>query len=154
MKEKILTTSRNLIRKNGFDHFSYRDLSNIIGIKTSSIHYHFPTKIDLAVELIKKEQLILNNYKGNIIDLFVNVYEEESFCVCGILAIRSIDERVRVELDLFFEHIQSMIEQEGYQDAFQLISFLEGSLLVARARKMSTYEYRTYLEIFMKKHNK
>ena len=32
--------------------FSYRDLSELVGVKTSSIHYYFPSKEDLAFEAV------------------------------------------------------------------------------------------------------
>ncbi len=44
----ILDVAEELIQTQGCNAFSYRDLSERIGIKTSSIHYHFNTKSDLV----------------------------------------------------------------------------------------------------------
>lgn len=41
-----------LVRQKGFDSFSYQDLSDHLGIRKASIHYHFPTKEDLGIALI------------------------------------------------------------------------------------------------------
>jgi len=43
----ILTVAEGLIQSQGYNTFSYRDIANQVGVKTSSIHYHFPTKADL-----------------------------------------------------------------------------------------------------------
>jgi len=46
--EKIINTALLMVQKRGFSGFSFRDVATEIGIKTASIHYHFPTKPDLA----------------------------------------------------------------------------------------------------------
>ncbi|MEO1802679.1 MAG: TetR/AcrR family transcriptional regulator, partial [Cyanobacteria bacterium J06629_2] len=51
--QKILTVAQHNVQTKGFNGFSYRDLAVEIGIKTSSIHYHFPTKDDLALALVE-----------------------------------------------------------------------------------------------------
>ncbi len=45
---KLLDLAVELIQTRGYNAFSYRDLSREIGIKTSSIHYYFPSKEDLG----------------------------------------------------------------------------------------------------------
>ena len=45
------------MRTRGYNGFSYRDLAEQIGIKTASIHYHFPTKGDLGEALVENERL-------------------------------------------------------------------------------------------------
>ena len=52
--EMILDVAESLIQKLGYKAFSYRDIAKHVGIKTSSIHYHFPTKADLATALAKR----------------------------------------------------------------------------------------------------
>lgn len=52
--EKILDAAQEMLYKAGYNAFSYRDISEIVGIKTSSIHYHFPVKADLATALAKR----------------------------------------------------------------------------------------------------
>jgi TetR/AcrR family transcriptional repressor of nem operon len=50
--QEILDLAQNLFQERGYNSFSYRDLSEQVGIKTSSIHYYFPTKGDLAKALV------------------------------------------------------------------------------------------------------
>lgn len=51
-KGQILRLTQMLVRQKGFDSFSYQDLSDQLGIRKASIHYHFPTKEDLGIALI------------------------------------------------------------------------------------------------------
>ena len=52
--ELILDTAQELVQVHGFNAFSYRDIADRIGIRTASIHYHFPKKDDLAHALIRR----------------------------------------------------------------------------------------------------
>lgn len=51
-REQLVQEAQRLIRLRGSNGFSYRDLASIVGVKTSSIHYYFPTKDDLVLEAI------------------------------------------------------------------------------------------------------
>ena len=51
---KVLDVAEELIQKRGFNAFSFKDLQERVGIKTSSIHYYFPTKQELASALIER----------------------------------------------------------------------------------------------------
>jgi TetR/AcrR family transcriptional regulator, transcriptional repressor for nem operon len=53
---ELLDLAETLVRTRGYNGFSYRDLADQIGIKTASIHYHFPTKGDLGGALIEHER--------------------------------------------------------------------------------------------------
>ena len=59
--EKIMDIAEDFIKERGYNAFSYRDLSKEVGIKTSSIHYHFPTKGDLAKKIAER-------YKSNLMN--------------------------------------------------------------------------------------
>src|SRR6185295_16044168 len=51
--ERLLETARTLVQTRGFNAVSFGDLADRIGIKTASIHHHFPTKEDLGVALME-----------------------------------------------------------------------------------------------------
>ncbi|WP_299672191.1 TetR/AcrR family transcriptional regulator [uncultured Roseobacter sp.] len=53
-KTALLESAERLARQRGFDAFSYADLSRNVGIRKASIHHHFPTKADLAAELVTR----------------------------------------------------------------------------------------------------
>ncbi|MGO4332273.1 TetR/AcrR family transcriptional regulator [Cupriavidus sp. 2TAF22] len=48
VREQLLEHTLVLVGQRGFNGFSYRDLAERVGVKTSSIHYHFPSKEDLV----------------------------------------------------------------------------------------------------------
>lgn len=56
MKEQIIETANKLLIERGYNAFSYHNISKEINIKTSSIHYHFPSKSDLGIAVIKRHR--------------------------------------------------------------------------------------------------
>ena len=50
-RSRILEVAQPLLQQRGFNGFSYRHLADALGIKTAAVHYHFPSKTDLGVEL-------------------------------------------------------------------------------------------------------
>jgi len=96
---KILDVAENYTQTRGFNDFSYRDIQQDLGIKTSSIHYYFATKQDLAVAMVAR---YIENYKialkevdasdANSIekleklgDMFLMTAKKNKFCLCGML---------------------------------------------------------------------
>lgn len=51
-REQLLKYAFDLVQERGINAMSYSDLSDAIGIKKASIHYHFPRKEDLINELL------------------------------------------------------------------------------------------------------
>lgn len=110
----------------GFNAFSYRDLSERIGIKTSSIHYYFPTKEDLGETLVKEYranfQTALKEIENSTDDnktmleqyvaLFVStVRQNGKICLCGMLAsdFQTISGKVQDQVSMFFEENESWL---------------------------------------------
>ena len=116
---EIMSIAQGLIQNKGYNGFSFRDVADAVGIKSASIHYHFPTKSHLVKEITSNYraefQLALDeidalNLTGlekleHYAGLFAKTLQKKQ-CVClaGILAteIGSLSEDVRVELDAFF----------------------------------------------------
>lgn len=53
IKQRLLQTAQRYIQTRGFHGFSFRDLGDDVGITTASIHYHFATKADLVVAVVR-----------------------------------------------------------------------------------------------------
>lgn len=49
--ERILDIAQDLLQRQGYNGFSYQDIAERVKIRKASIHYHFPSKGDLAVSL-------------------------------------------------------------------------------------------------------
>lgn len=80
---KIIDTALLMVQKRGFSGFSFRDIATEIGIKTASIHYHFPTKPDLAQAILQEVQ---SGFKRELerIDSEVSNPREKLKCFFGI----------------------------------------------------------------------
>ncbi len=91
-KEKILEAAREIFFKKSFYEATMDDIAQISGIKKPTIYYYFPSKIDLASQLlevnvkkifIKISEIIstTSNVKQRIkiiVDFYINLIEENS----------------------------------------------------------------------------
>ena len=91
-KEKILEAAREIFFKKSFYEATMDDIAQISGIKKPTIYYYFPSKIDLASQLLelnvkkifeKISKIIskTNNIKQRIkmiVDFYINLLEENS----------------------------------------------------------------------------
>ena len=102
-KTKILDVAQDLIQRRGINGMSFKDLSEVIGIRRASIHHHYETKEKLLLAVFDRYQ---DEYLGNInqilssdrspkqklthyMALFYSALEDDppqKLCLCGILA--------------------------------------------------------------------
>ena len=142
--DDILASARNLIMNGGYNGFSYADISEVVGIRKASIHHHFPSKVDLVRELVKRYredgQAAVAALEENLPDPLeiLKVYathwakciEDASrpYCVCALLAseLPSLPPEVATEVTAFFRFIStwltSVIERGGKMGALNLAS--------------------------------
>ncbi|HVS98336.1 MAG TPA: TetR/AcrR family transcriptional regulator [Puia sp.] len=59
----ILVRADELIRRRGFNAFSYTDIAAILEIRNAAVHYHFPTKSELGQAVIDREIERLTLYR-------------------------------------------------------------------------------------------
>jgi 3-oxoacyl-[acyl-carrier-protein] synthase II/TetR/AcrR family transcriptional repressor of nem operon len=97
-KYQILKLADNYIRKDGFNAFSFRDISAQLGIKSASVHYHFPTKTDLAASVVEHNRSLLlktiekNQHLAapNQLQAFFSIYDyyrtSGKICLIGSIA--------------------------------------------------------------------
>ena len=52
--EAIAGTFLGLVMERGYNAVSYADLARLLGIRTASIHYHFPSKSDLGLAVLRR----------------------------------------------------------------------------------------------------
>jgi TetR/AcrR family transcriptional regulator, transcriptional repressor for nem operon len=128
--ENILDVAEGMIQTQGYNAFSFRDIAQVIGIKTSSIHYYFPTKEDLGKAVVSRyinalhtelENILQNttiNYK-NKIRLFLQSIIEKTYasnrkmCLGGMLAsdVLTLPPGIQAEVRNFFTRIEKWLEQ-------------------------------------------
>lgn len=124
----ILDVAQELAQKRGYHGFSYRDISEQIGIKTSSIHYHFPNKGDLGRALVERYrasfqrafvQIDLTEQNARMklrryVELFRQTLADEGrVCLCGMLATDSLTlpAIVTEEVQEFFAENEAWLTQ-------------------------------------------
>src|SRR5437868_439642 len=54
MKTAIMNAAERRIQAGGLGGFSFREIAEDVGVKSSSVHYHFPTKEDLAAAVVRR----------------------------------------------------------------------------------------------------
>lgn len=114
-RQQLLLAAQRRIQGNGYNGFSFRDLAEEVGIRSASIHYYFPTKSDLAVDLLRTYGLavedVLKRFRQThrkalarihaFIELFTTTLETNGqACLCGMLAaeVNSLPRPVQAEL--------------------------------------------------------
>lgn len=121
-----------MIRQGGYNCFSFRNIATVIGIKSSSVHYHFATKEGLIVAVTKHytekfltalgepSELIaegidpLNTYVSAFRDELV---ADQGMCLCGVLGAEAneLSELILEEARTFFK-----LNIEWLERAYQL----------------------------------
>ncbi len=127
-QNQILDIAQRLVQSHGYNAFSYRDLANEIGIKSASIHYHFPTKDDLGTALMQRYRRDFLADLGRIedethdagmrltrfADLFGAVLRHDNrICLCGMLATDfiTLSKGVQSEVKRFFKDSEDWLTQ-------------------------------------------
>jgi TetR/AcrR family transcriptional repressor of nem operon len=111
----ILDAARTTAQAHGYNGLSFRELARQVGIKSASIHYHFPTKGDLGAALARQytetagAQLdairtqtddpaeCLTRYAA----LFRKALENDNrMCLCGFMAAETDDLPAAVSMEV------------------------------------------------------
>lgn len=160
-KQEILKHAERRVREGGYNNFSFRDLANDVGIKSASVHYHFPTKEDLGAELAALytqsflsqlgEPVCIEGENGHPLVRYIEAFRnaltiDRKMCLCGLFGaeIAGLPDKVRLETQIFFEkNIQWLTQayvnenqvtaEDAKKAAVRLVSLLEGAMLVSNA---------------------
>ena len=159
---RILDAAEARIRHNGFNGFSFRDIAADVGIRSASVHYHFPTKEDLGLQVMRRYNARFLHYLGDpkdaaqaphhLLQRYIGGFqkillEDKSMCLYGILGaeISALPAPVRDEVKRFGEdHVKWLKTVYRRLDPGQkkktcktkalcLLASLEGALMTARA---------------------
>ena len=118
-RDLILDSAQALAQSRGVNAFSYADIAVELGVKKASIHYHFPSKQDLEIELLERyrstfmEELrrISSSGSGNVAKLehyaqmYANTLCNDRICLGGMMAsdVGTLPEQLVPSLVNFFE---------------------------------------------------
>lgn len=145
--EAIMDAAERRIRDAGYSGFSFREIAADVGVKSASVHYHFPTKDALAAAVAQRYNAriataIADAVSGgaNIVDAWRGVFrgalnEGARMCLCGALGTATSDlgPGVAAEVQRFFDHgIESLMAGGlSRERATQVFATLEGAILIA-----------------------
>jgi len=126
---RIIDVMAKLIQTRGYSAVSYQDISDAIGIRKASIHYHFPAKADLGVAVIQKysESLMApldvadkdpSTTPYDKLDIYFAAYQgfkgdDKRVCLCGTLAgeYYALPEVMQAEVNRFFQAQQAWLSE-------------------------------------------
>lgn len=141
-KSEIVRIADELIRTKGYNAFSYSDISECLKIKNASIHYYFPAKSDLGVEVIKSTIIGFQNTIGSWGNMdmkaqynkFVKMHDqtqkEHWVCLMGALSpsFDTLSDDMKKELskmaNIIIDYLAEILEKGKQQGIF---SFPEDS---------------------------
>ena len=143
---QILDLAQQLMMVRGYNGFSYADISEQVGVTKTTIHYYFPTKSDLAKQVMARYRTGLgimlaqidldNSTPYHKLELYIEIYitllpDVDRVCLCAILAadFPTLPAQVQAEVKEFYvenEKWLARVLKEGVETGiFQLTNPLE-----------------------------
>lgn len=161
-----MAEARKVAQAHGYNGLSFRELAKAVGVKSASIHYHFPTKGDLGAALARRyreDAHIMLGEPGEpradlarYVAIFRQALERDNrMCLCGIMAAEHDDlpEAVRVEVTAFADETIAWLARvlaalgpdrsaaDLHHHAAAIYAALGGAQLAARGRNdISVYD--------------
>jgi len=169
-REEILRHTADLIQTHGFSGFSYKDISDRLGIAKASIHHHFSNKEVLGIAYCESKTLELQNFRKKLSQLKTPTAKLKAYLekpkdrlatrkMCGINAMQSDSAQMSKELKKSLKMLTMLdidivreILEEGLQAnefkfgssphemAILITSALKGGLQCSRLNNDDTYE--------------
>jgi TetR/AcrR family transcriptional repressor of nem operon len=158
---KIVAAAERRMQEGGFHGFSFRDIAADIGIKSASVHHHFPTKEHLGAAVAEAYTKRIMDTLGDpddpnrtpepLIGLFVDFYRRavekgRQSCLAGVIAceLTSLPDQVAHGGAVFFERSAAWLEgvlrrkspkakaEVVKAQAIQILALLQGAALIAK----------------------
>jgi len=165
--ERLMDAAESRMRLNGYHAVSFRELADDLGIKSASVHYHFPQKEDLGLALVERYSerffAAVNARAAKAktpkekVAAFCKTYEEalktsDKICLCGLLGAEScgLPEDLSKAVAAFFDANIKWVWQALPSDmeaakrkatATQTVATLQGAMMLAISlRSPKTFE--------------
>jgi TetR/AcrR family transcriptional repressor of nem operon len=160
-RRQLEALAADAVQTSGLGHLSFRTLAERGGVKSSSVHYYFRAKGDLAQALIENysdqfmaELTRIGASKGALrekleafVDIFETVLGGNKLCLCGAMAaeVTTLDDASQALLKRYFRAAESWLTEilKAHGEALTaslpaddfarvLMSGLEGAILIDR----------------------
>lgn len=161
MRDELMAAARSTVQAHGYNALSFRELAKEVGIKSASVHYHFPTKGDLGAALARRYTEEGAAYLAKLLassedptwcmDRYIEIFRsalanDNRMCLCGIMSAERDDlpPKVRTEVGNFADMNVAWImqvlalakprasKQALKEHALAIFAAIEGAQLVAR----------------------
>ena len=125
--KRILDVAERLVQTQGFNGFSYADISAALGITKASLHYHFRTKAQLGLSLIRRYQhnflealaaidaarIDQRQKLRRYAQIYSDVLRKDRMCLCGMLAAdyATLPKPMKDSVTAFFDANESWLEK-------------------------------------------
>lgn len=147
-----MNAAERRIREAGYSGFSFREIAADVGVKSASVHYHFPTKDDLVAAVTRRyNDRVLGKVSAgvesglDIVKAWTAVFRDAAaeggrMCLCGALGVvasTDLPPRTASEVRRFFTQGVSSLLAGGLTEnrAIQVLAILEGAILMANAQR-------------------
>lgn len=110
---KIADTFQSMVMQRGFNAVSYGDLAKELGIRTASIHYHFPTKAELGAT-------VLTRYRDNFRNAWTDIDADDPKS--------DTPEKYKQAYESFMVPIRPVRDMEGMSCLFGVLGATQNTL--------------------------
>jgi len=151
--ERLMDLAERRMREAGYHGFSFRDLAAEIGIKSASVHHHFPTKAEMVIAIMHRHnerfaELVtpkVGETPADVVQAYRNAFrrsltEKGGMCLNGLFGAESggLPPELLTQVEQFFVSAAAdLAKRIGGPDAetraFAILALLEGALILARA---------------------
>ncbi len=161
-KETLKQIATDAVQRSGVQSMTIRDLGSAVGIKSSSVMYHFRSKKGLIREIaedyvaavfdelhdIQTRETRAGDRLLGLVGIFERMLEQDRMCLCGVLAAdaQELDEQTQELVEGFFDRLERWVagilqEQKGgdlgrneaRRQARVILASLEGALLLDKS---------------------
>jgi TetR/AcrR family transcriptional regulator, transcriptional repressor for nem operon len=115
----ILDAAEDILQRRSFNSFSYSHISETLGLRKASLHYHFPSKLDLGMALLARYRSRFRQWchemeasgRGpcELLEAYIAGYEaclvRSQVCAGGVLGVEynTIDGPMQEALQAFYD---------------------------------------------------
>lgn len=161
-REAILSAAKRAAQAHGYSGLNFRDLAAEVGIKSASIHYHFPAKADLGAAVARRywqdtaatldAMLAEDSDPAHSLNRYPEIFRQSleqgnRLCLCSFMAAEyddlpeSVMKEVQTFADVNVTWLNKVLSLMGSVDADQIepraraiFTAVAGAQLIARSR--------------------
>ena len=173
--DQVLDAAEQRMRAGGYHAVSFRDLATDVGIRSASVHHHFPQKADLGAALVSRyrERFLSGLMRSRDLPpdgrlrAFCDAYRQafraaDAVCLCGMLGAEShgLPENVGAAVrDFFAANIAWVADclppglpaDQRRDEAAGIVATLQGAMMLAATFRDPTLLDRSISQVLARR---